>query len=132
MEWHSDTPHPVISLIKEQEDVVNLGGTLRLGNWPCDLKEGSVASSLYQQSSILERHRHRYEFNNDYREKLEDCGVVFSGVSPDNTLVEIIEIKDHPFFVGCQFHPEFKSRPNRPHPLFEGFVGASLKYQQAR
>ena len=103
-----------------------MGGTLRLGNWPCVLDESSKAYGVYKKSEIVERHRHRYEFNNSYRDILSKHGVLFSGVSPDGELVEIIELKDHPWFVGCQFHPEFKSRPNRSHPLFSGFVNASL------
>lgn len=126
-EFHADTIHPIISLMADQNEVTELGGTLRLGNWPCQLKEGSKVKELYQAETIDERHRHRYELNNNYRKPLEEAGVVFSGVSPDNKLVEIIEYTNHPYFVGCQFHPEFKSRPNRPHPLFLGFIEASLK-----
>lgn len=126
-EWNEVTKNPVISLMADQNDVKNLGGTLRLGNYDCDLKEGSLAKKLYKQDIIVERHRHRYEFNNKYRQALEDVGVVFSGLSPDARLVEIIELKDHPYFIASQFHPEFKSRPNRCHPLFKGLIEASLK-----
>lgn len=125
-EFNPQSNFPVISLMEEQNGVVNMGGTQRLGNYPCVLKEGTKARNLYHEANILERHRHRYEFNPKYREVMEQHGLVFSGVSPDNSLVEIIEIKDHPYFVACQFHPEFKSRPNRAHPLFKGFVKASL------
>jgi CTP synthase len=103
-----------------------MGGTMRLGAFPCTLKKGSKTHSVYGKDSISERHRHRYEFNNDYRQRCEDAGMVLSGLSPDSMLVEIVELKGHPWFVGCQFHPEFKSRPVEPHPLFAGFVEASL------
>jgi len=126
-EFKSDIEYPVISLMEDQEDVATLGGTLRLGNYECILQDESLAKELYECDSILERHRHRYEFNNKYREDFEAAGVNFSGLSPDNKLVEIIEIKDHPYFIASQFHPEFKSRPNRPHPLFKGLVKASLE-----
>lgn len=129
-EWQADTQNPIISLMADQNDVTDLGGTLRLGNWPCHIEDGSKVASLYGETEIVERHRHRYEFNNDYRKPLNEVGVKFSGVSPDNKLVEIIEYTNHPYFVGCQFHPEFKSRPNRPHPLFLGFIEASLKYKE--
>lgn len=126
IEWSEDTPHPIIHLMDNYSGKQNMGGTLRLGNWPCVLDESSKAYGVYKKSEIVERHRHRYEFNNSYRDILSKHGVLFSGVSPDGELVEIIELKDHPWFVGCQFHPEFKSRPNRSHPLFSGFVNASL------
>jgi CTP synthase len=131
-EWDETTHHPVIHLMPDQNGVVNMGGTLRLGNWPCALAEGTKAREVYGSDLVQERHRHRYEVNNDYRKQLADNGVVFSGMSPDDYLVEIAELKDHPWFVGCQFHPEFKSRPNRPHPLFFGFVQASFKYSQTK
>ena len=114
----------------DQNGVVNMGGTLRLGNWPCKIKDNTKTRSVYKEETILERHRHRYEVNNVYREVMEQNGAVFSGLSPDDYLVEITELKDHPWFVGCQFHPEFKSRPNRAHPLFAGFVKAALDYSQ--
>lgn len=124
------TPHNIIDLMSDQKDVVEMGGTLRLGLYPCKLKTGSVAAKNYDNAEVVqERHRHRYEFNNEYRTVLEEKGMVFSGVSPDNRLVEIVELSDHPFYVACQFHPEFLSRPNRPQKLFSGFVRASLENQ---
>lgn len=128
VEWDDSTKNPIIHLMPDQNDVTNMGGTLRLGNWPCKLRQETKTHHVYGENLVLERHRHRYEFNNDYREVVEKNGVVFSGLSPDNYLVEIVELKDHPWFVGCQFHPEFKSRPNRPHPLFAGFIDAASKY----
>ena len=130
VEWDDSTKNPIIHLMPDQNDVTNMGGTLRLGNWPCKLKAETKTHEVYGENLVLERHRHRYEFNNDYREVVEKNGVIFSGLSPDNYLVEIVELKDHPWFVGCQFHPEFKSRPNRPHPLFAGFVKASSEYSE--
>ena len=103
-----------------------MGGTMRLGKYPCDIKEDTIAYQAYGQNQIYERHRHRYEFNNNYKKAFEDAGVVFSGTSPDGRLVEMMELKDHPWYVGVQFHPEFKSRPTRPHPLFREFVKAAL------
>lgn len=124
----SKTPeHAVIDLMTDQVGVEDKGGTMRLGAYDCTLEPGSRAATLYGQQSISERHRHRFEFNNDYREQLVGKGLVLSGVSPDNTLVEVIELGDHPHFVACQFHPEFKSRPMEPHPLFVGFVSAALE-----
>ena len=131
------TTDPVIYLIKEwfdyranrmqvRDETSDKGGTLRLGAYPCILKEGTHAAQAYGQAEISERHRHRFEFNNLYREQLEACGLVVSGVSPDNNLVEIVEIEDHPWFLGCQFHPEFKSKPMHPHPLFRDFISAAL------
>lgn len=127
-EFIPDTPYPVIDLMADQADVTEKGGTMRLGTYPCKLLEGSIARSLYDNNEIIyERHRHRYEVNNDFRAKLEEKGLVFSGTSPDNRLVEIIELKDHPYFEATQAHPEFKSRPTRPHPLFMGLIKAALK-----
>lgn len=127
-EFVPDTPYPVIDLMADQADVTEKGGTMRLGIYPCKLLEGSIARSLYDNNEIIyERHRHRYEVNNDFRAKLEEKGLVFSGTSPDNRLVEIIELKDHPYFEATQAHPEFKSRPTRPHPLFMGLIKAALK-----
>lgn len=123
-----ETSHPVIHLMEEQKLIMNLGGTMRLGAFPCELKKGSLARKGYGKDSISERHRHRWEFNNDYREQFEKAGMVLSGQSPNGMLVEIVELSNHPWFVGVQFHPEFKSRPIDPHPLFRDFVGASLKY----
>ncbi|MCY8188664.1 CTP synthase (glutamine hydrolyzing) [Bacillus spizizenii] len=121
------TQYPIIDLLPEQKDVEDLGGTLRLGLYPCKLEEGTKAFEVYQDEVVYERHRHRYEFNNEFRQQMEDQGFVFSGTSPDGRLVEIIELKDHPWFVASQFHPEFKSRPTRPQPLFKGFIGASVE-----
>ncbi|MGL5978600.1 MAG: CTP synthase [Erysipelotrichaceae bacterium] len=126
-EFDGASPHQIITLMDEQANVVNLGGTMRLGNYPCMLKQGSLANTLYEQSSIFERHRHRFEFNNVYRKEMEAAGLVFSGVSPSGLLVEIIEYPAHPYFIAAQFHPEFKSRPTKPHPLFVGLVAAALK-----
>ena len=126
-EINPSTPYPIIDLLPEQKDVEDLGGTLRLGIFPCKVKEGTKAFEAYQEPVVYERHRHRYEFNNEFRETMEAAGFVFSGVSPDDRLVEIIEIKDHPWFVASQFHPEFKSRPTRPQALFRDFVGATIR-----
>lgn len=129
-EFMPQSPYPVIDLMPEQKDVDQLGGTMRLGQYPCVLNERSKAFGVYKESLIHERHRHRYEVNNDYRDALAEAGMMFSGTSPDNRIVEMIELPDHPWFVGCQFHPELKSRPNRPHPLFAGFVRAALASQK--
>ena len=123
-EINPKTPYPVIDLLPDQQEIEDLGGTLRLGLHPCTLKKGSLVSNIYDEELIYERHRHRYEFNNLFRTRLEEKGLVISGLSPDERLVEIIELKDHPWFVGCQFHPEFKSRPTKAHPLFKDFVRA--------
>lgn len=123
-EFDRATPHPVIDLMPDQKDIVNMGGTMRLGLYPCELQPGSLSAQAYQQENVQERHRHRFEFNNAYREPLEKAGMRYSGLSPDGRLVEIAEIADHPFMLGTQFHPEFLSRPNRPHPLFVAFVQA--------
>jgi CTP synthase len=124
-EFDPDTPHPVIDILPEQKKVHEKGGTMRLGNYPCDLVPGTRAAQAYGQSLVHERHRHRYEFNNDFRATLEKAGMVYSGLSPDNRLVEICELANHPWMVSCQFHPEFGSRPSRPHPLFRDFVGVA-------
>lgn len=129
-EWESKTQNPIIDIMENHAGKISMGGTLRLGNWPCELKEGTKAATIYNETTINERHRHRYEFNNKYRDIFEKNGMIFSGLSPDKSLIEIIELKDHPWFVACQFHPEFKSRPNRAHPLFYGFVSAALKASQ--
>ena len=126
-EIDSDTSAPVIDIMPEQKDVQEMGGTMRLGKYPCVLNPESKPYQLYGASMIYERHRHRYEVNNDYREEFAKNGVLFAGTSPDNHIVEMMEIPAHPWFVACQFHPEFKSRPNRPHPLFRGFVSAAAK-----
>ncbi len=122
-----DTKNPVIHLMEEQKRVMNLGGTMRLGAFPCELKKNSIVRKSYGKDSISERHRHRFEFNNDYREQFEKAGMSLSGLSPNGLLVEMVELEDHPWFVAVQFHPEFKSRPIDPHPLFRDFIGASLK-----
>ena len=128
-EFTSLTAHPVIDLMPDQVNIVDKGGTMRLGKYPCMLSEGSKARTAYGSEEISERHRHRYEFNNQFRQELQLAGLRLSGTSPDGSLVEIVELPDHPWFVGCQFHPEFKSRPNRPHPLFCGLVHAALELQ---
>jgi CTP synthase len=124
-EFDPDTRYPVIDFMPEQRKLADKGGTMRLGNYPCHLLPGSRAYQAYQQPAINERHRHRYEFNNEYRARLEEGGMIYSGLSPDNTLVEICELAEHPWMVSCQFHPEFGSRPNRPHPLFRAFIGVA-------
>jgi CTP synthase len=116
----------VIDYLPEQYEGIDMGGTLRLGLYDCQLKTGSLAHELYGNDLIQERHRHRYEFSNKYKAQLENCGLIFSGINPATNLVEVIELKDHPFFIATQFHPEFKSRPLRAHPLFKGFIKASL------
>jgi len=128
-EVDEDTQHPVIHILPEQEGVSDKGATMRLGVYPCRIIDGSLASRLYSTDLVYERHRHRYEVNNSYRAKLERGGLICTGVSPDYRLVEIVERKDHPFFIATQFHPEFKSRPNRAHPIFAGLVEAALAYQ---
>ncbi len=130
-EVEADCADPVVCLMEEQETVVDYGGTMRLGAWPCNLRDGSRAAQAYGETDISERHRHRYEVNNAYRDRLEEAGLIPSGQSPDGKLVEIVEIADHPWFVATQFHPEFKSQPLAPHPLFKAFVGAALKRSQA-
>jgi CTP synthase len=123
------TKHPVIDLMPEQKSVTDLGGTMRLGAYPCVLADGTKAIKLYGTDRISERHRHRYEVNNEYRHDLTKNGMIFSGTSPDGRIIEMIELKGHPFFLGTQAHPEFKSRPNRPHPLFRGFIAAALRHK---
>jgi len=123
------TPHPVIHLMQSQHMVTRKGGTMRLGSYPCVLSEHSLAARMYGKRKINERHRHRYEFNNAYRDQLSRAGLILSGVSPDESLVEIVELADHPWFVGCQFHPEFKSRPFDCHPLFKGFIRAAVQHK---
>ena len=113
--------------MEEQKSITDYGGTMRLGAWDCVLKEGSKVRNIYHKEHVSERHRHRYEFNNDYRDQMAEKGVVLSGLSPDATLVEIIEVKNHPWFVACQFHPEFQSTPLEAHPLFRDFVAAAIK-----
>jgi len=127
-EFESNSEHPVIHLMETQIAITQKGATMRLGAYPCVLKEGTKAHQIYGETEISERHRHRFEVNNKYRSIMEDNGMTLSGLSPDNNLVEMIEISDHPHFVACQFHPEFKSRPQSPHPLFTAFIKASLKW----
>jgi CTP synthase len=127
-EFNPATAYPVIDLMPDQRDIADLGGTMRLGSYPCQLTPGSVAAKAYNTDVVSERHRHRFEFNNEYREQLGDAGLVLSGLSPDERLVEIAELKDHPFMLGSQFHPEFTSRPTRPHPLFATFVKAACDH----
>jgi CTP synthase len=134
-EFDQRTPHPVISTMADQRDVVagerDMGGTMRLGAYPANLGAGTVVAQAYGSREVSERHRHRYEVNNSYRTRLEEAGLVFGGTSPDGTLVEFVELPAdvHPFFVGTQAHPELKSRPTRPHPLFAAFVAAALRYR---
>ena len=129
-EFAPDCPHKVIDFMPGQSDSVNKGGTLRLGSYPCVIAPGTAMERCYGKTQIRERHRHRYEFSNDYRETLENAGLILSGLSPDGNLVETVELPDHPFFIGVQYHPEFKSRPNHPHPLFLGFIGAAAKHTE--
>lgn len=126
-EFDEITPYPVIHIMEDQKGIDKKGGTMRLGAYPCILKEGSIAKKLYQQEEIQERHRHRFEFNNEYKEDFEKAGMICSGTSPNGKLVEIVEIPSHPYFIATQFHPEFKSRPNRPAPVFEGLIKAIIK-----
>ena len=131
-EFDPQTPYPVIDLMNTQRQVADKGGTMRLGNWVCCLTPGTKAYQAYGEAIVFERHRHRYEFNNEFRRRMETHGMVVSGRSADNSLVEIIELANHPWFVASQFHPEFKSRPNRPHPLFRDFIGACLQIAEER
>jgi len=131
-EMDPKTPYPVISLLEEQKRVVEKGGTMRLGSYPCNLKNGSQAYRAYRKNKIDERHRHRFEFNNKYKVKLGHEGLLVTGASPNGRLVEIVELVNHPWFVGCQFHPEFQSKPDQPHPLFRDFIKAGLKHQKQR
>ena len=132
VEVQEDAEHAVVHLMEHQKDVTHKGGSMRLGAYPCHLKKGSLAEKVYGASDISERHRHRYEVNNAYRAPMEEKGLVFSGLSPDGELVEMIELPDHPYFLACQFHPEFKSRPYAPHPMFSAFVAAAAKHQKSR
>ncbi len=124
-EFDTTTPYPVIDLLPEQKEIKNKGSTMRLGNYPCQLIEGSLAANAYKQDLVYERHRHRFEFNNQFRAQLQEAGMVYGGLSPDNSLVELCELADHPWMVSCQFHPEFASRPGCPHPLFRDFIGVA-------
>ncbi len=127
-----DTPHPVVDLMPDQRGIADKGATMRLGSYPCALRSGSIAARAYGASSISERHRHRWEINNNYRDTLTRNGMLISGSSPDDRLVEIVELSNHPYFIACQFHPEFQSRPSKAHPLFAGFVSAAVQYAEAR
>lgn len=129
-EFDPASPHPVISLMDDQVDVTDKGASMRLGTWETKIREGTLAHQVYGKTNASERHRHRYEFNQKYREQMEAAGFVISGTSPDGTLVELIELKNHPWFLACQYHPEFQSRPNHPHPLFKGFIAASLANEE--
>ncbi len=131
-EFNPDTAHRIFVMLRDLKGVINMGGTMRRGAYPCELTEGSLAERIYQSSSISERHRHRYEFNRDYEDQLRELGMIFSGYSPDKTFVEIIELKDHPWFLGCQFHPEYKSKPVVPHPLFQSFITAALEHKNQK
>jgi len=130
-EFDSSSPHPVIALMLEQQDVTEMGGTMRLGSYPAALVPGSRVHGLYGTDAVDERHRHRYEVNNAYRDLLAGHGMRWSGTSPDGSLVEFLELDQHPFFVATQAHPELRSRPNRPHPLFGGLVGAAVAHRRA-
>jgi len=131
-EFDPRTPYPVIDLMEDQRRIDKLGGTMRLGAYPCVLQEGSMAREIYGKEVVYERHRHRYEFNNIFRKAFEEKGILFSGLSPDGRLVEIMELKDHPWFIGCQFHPEFKSKPFDPHPLFVSFIRAAASRREQK
>ena len=131
-EFDPHTPYPVIDLMEEQKKIDKLGGTMRLGAYPCVLQENTKAKDIYRRDVIYERHRHRYEFNNRFRKEFESKGVIFSGLSPDGKLVEIMELRDHPWYIGCQFHPEFKSKPFEPHPLFVSFIKACLERRERK
>jgi CTP synthase len=128
-EFDKNTKEPVISLLEEQRGVKNMGASMRLGTWPTKIAKDTLAEKIYGSAEVMERHRHRYEFNMKYRDRMNEKGFVISGTSPDGTLAELIELRDHPYFVGCQYHPEFQSKPNKPHPLFKGFIHACLEHQ---
>jgi CTP synthase len=125
-EFDKNTKEPVISLLEEQRGVKNMGASMRLGTWPTKIVKGTLAEKIYGATEVMERHRHRYEFNMKYRDRMNEKGFVISGTSPDGTLAELIELREHPYFLGCQYHPEFQSKPNKPHPLFKGFIQACL------
>jgi CTP synthase len=135
-EFDISTEYPIIDLMPDQRDIADMGGTMRLGVYPCRLAPDTIAARAYQNMGfgeiISERHRHRFEFNNQYRKQMMEAGMIFSGLSPDERLVEIVELADHPFMIGSQFHPEFKSRPNKPHPLFRAFIEASIKHRSVQ
>lgn len=131
-EFNKSTKYKIIDYLPDQYSGIQMGGTMRLGNYDCEIKEGTKAFELYKSTLVQERHRHRYEFNNEFKKPLEDCGVIFSGINPQTGLAELIELKDHPFFMASQFHPEFLSRPLNPHPLFKGFIEASIKSHEQK
>jgi CTP synthase len=131
-EFDKNSPHPVICLLDEQKTITDKGGTMRLGTQPARLEAGSLAARCYGTTEISERHRHRYEFNNIYRQQFTAHGLCFSGTSPDGSLVEIVELPDHPWFLAVQYHPEFKSKPTAPQPLFAGFIGAAVAHSKAK
>jgi len=131
-EFDKDASEPVISLLEEQRGVRNKGASMRLGTWPTKIATGTLAEKIYGSNEVLERHRHRYEFNMKYRDRMNEKGFIISGTSPDGALAELVELRDHPYFVGCQYHPEFQSKPNKPHPLFKGFIQACLAHQAGR
>ena len=130
-EFDKNAKEPVISLLEEQRGVKNKGASMRLGTWPTKIAKGTLAEKIYGSAEVMERHRHRYEFNMKYRDQMNEKGFVISGTSPDGTLAELIELRDHPYFVGCQYHPEFQSKPNKPHPLFKGFIQACLELSES-
>ncbi|MDQ7027077.1 MAG: CTP synthase [Anaerolineae bacterium] len=132
VEFNENTPYPIISLMSDQRDVIDMGGTMRLGAYPCDLQANTLAARIYGEEKIQERHRHRFEFNNEYRQILQQHGIAMSGLSPDKMLVEIAELEDHPYMIGSQFHPEFLSRPNRPHAMFKGLIEAAIEYKKSQ
>lgn len=127
-EFDPESPHPIICLLEEQREITHKGASMRLGTWPTIIRDGTLARQVYGTHEIYERHRHRYEFNLKYHDLMTANGFVISGTSPDGTLVEIIELQNHPWFLACQYHPEFKSKPNNPHPMFKGFLAASLAH----
>ena len=127
-EFDKNAPEPVISLLEEQRGIANKGGSMRLGTWPTKIVKGTLAEKIYGRDDVMERHRHRYEFNMNYRDRMTEKGFTISGTSPDGTLAELIELRDHPYFLACQYHPEFQSKPNKPHPLFKGFIQACLAH----
>jgi CTP synthase len=131
-EFEPNAPNKVIYMLRDLIGVDALGGTMRLGKYPCDLSEGSLARRAYGEATISERHRHRYEVNQEYLPALRDAGMTFCGMSPDRKFVEMVELSDHPWFLGCQFHPEFKSKPTAPHPLFKDFIRAARAHKHAR
>jgi CTP synthase len=131
-EFDKESPNPIISLLEEQKEVKIMGASMRLGAYPCHVQKSTLSHAAYKKDSISERHRHRYEFNNKFKKQLIQQGMIFSGTNDQHGLVEIIELKDHPWFVACQFHPEFKSKPDRAHPLFRCFVEAALKYSSGK